>query len=481
VILLGTSSWLRAAGRSRHRSGGVLILLLLWVMPAALEAQDYIYSTNTSGTITIFGYTGAVGEVTIPSAINGLPVGEIWSFFSTNVTSVTISDGVTTIASGAFSGCTALTNVILGSGVTNIQIQNKFFSSPFQGCTALANFTVNALNPAYSTLDGVLFNKDHDRLIAYPSGNRGSYIVPGSVAEIGDWAFSGCSGLTSVTMGSAVTSLGAGAFEGCTGLTSITIPDSVTGIFWLIFNGCTGLTNVTLPTGMTFIGYGAFLGCTGLTSLTMPDSVTEIEDFAFQGCIGLKSLTIPNSVTIISYGAFESCSGLRSATIPSSVTEIGEKAFFGCVNLTNVTLPSQLSRIEDSTFRGCTSLTAVYIKGDAPSVGLHVFEGSPDSIIYHLPGTTGWSTKFADRPTSLWSLPYPLILRSGSSLGAHSNGFGFTISWAKNLPVVVEACTNLASPTWDPVSTNTLSGGSFYFSDPEWTNYSSRFYRLRSP
>ena len=74
-----------------------------------------------------------------------------------------------------------------------------------------------------------------------------------------------------------------------------------------------------------------------------------------------------------------------------------------------------------------------------------------------------------------------MILGSGYGLGATSKGFGFTISWATNIPVVVEACTNFVNPMWQPVATNTLTSGSSYFSDPQWTNYPGRFYRLRSP
>jgi hypothetical protein len=81
----------------------------------------------------------------------------------------------------------------------------------------------------------------------------------------------------------------------------------------------------------------------------------------------------------------------------------------------------------------------------------------------------------------LWTLPYPLILNNNPSFGVQTNGFGFIISWATNLPVVVQACTNLANATWVPVQTNTLTGGSSYFSDPQWTNYRARFYRIRSP
>ena len=88
---------------------------------------------------------------------------------------------------------------------------------------------------------------------------------------------------------------------------------------------------------------------------------------------------------------------------------------------------------------------------------------------------------FGYRPTALWLLPYPLILNLGRGFGVQTNGFSFIISWATNLSVVVEACTNLVNPSWSPVGTNTLTGGSSYFSDPQWTNFPGRFYRLRSP
>jgi hypothetical protein len=135
----------------------------------------------------------------------------------------------------------------------------------------------------------------------------------------------------------------------------------------------------------------------------------------------------------------------------------------------------------------------VYFQGNAPSFGSDVFDywynnGSggrqliwdPATVSY-LAGTTGWGTTFRGRPTALWVLPYPVILNNGPSFGVQTNQFGFIISWATNIPVVVEACTSLANPTWSPLKTNTLTGGWSYFSDPQWTNYPNRFYRLRWP
>jgi hypothetical protein len=126
-------------------------------------------------------------------------------------------------------------------------------------------------------------------------------------------------------------------------------------------------------------------------------------------------------------------------------------------------------------------LGSVYFEGNAPSLGSDVFFDDNNAIVYYLPGSVGWGSTFGGRPTALWLLPNPLILNNGHSFGVQSNGFGFMISWATNIPVVVEASTNLVNPTWFPISTNTLTSGSAHFSDPQWTNYPARFYRIRSP
>ena len=146
--------------------------------------------------------------------------------------------------------------------------------------------------------------------------------------------------------------------------------------------------------------------------------------------------------------------------------------------------PQQRHQHRGLGVRYCTSLTGVYFNGNSPSLGGSVwsaFTGDNNATVYCLPGTTGWGSTFGGRPTALWLLPNPLILNNSSSFGVQSNGFGFIISWATNIPVVVEACTNLAYPSWSLVATNILTGGSSYFSDLEWTNYPTRLYRLRSP
>ena len=133
-----------------------------------------------------------------------------------------------------------------------------------------------------------------------------------------------------------VTSIGNLAFYGCSGLTSVTIPNSVTSIRDGAFRVCSGLTSVSIPNSVTFIGAWAFYGCSGLPSVTIPNSVNAIGDLAFYGCSGLTSVSIPNSVTLIGNNAFSACNGLTSVSISNSVTTIGAWAFYACSGLTSV-------------------------------------------------------------------------------------------------------------------------------------------------
>src|SRR5258707_3048196 len=124
-------------------------------------------------------------------------------------------------------------------------------------------------------------------------------------------------------------------------------------------------------------------------------------------------------------------------------------------------------------------MTKSYYHVNHPSLSVDVFNGD-NLALYYLPGTAGWGSTLAGSPTAPWTLPYPLILTSNPSFGVRTNQFGFTVSWATNLNVVVEAATDLGNPVWSPLATNALNGGTSYFSDPQWMTHPSRFYRVRS-
>ncbi len=159
---------------------------------------------------------------------------------------------------------------------------------------------------------------NNDWLVKY-NGPGGDVVIPDSVTSINLNAFSGCTGLTSITIPASVKGIGDYAFSGCTGLKSITIPNGVTRINRGTFRGCTSLTSVTIPDSVTFIAHDAFGGCTSLMSITLPDSLESIGDDAFRSCTSLKSITIPASVTRIGYNIFAVSASDRFHSLPVTI------------------------------------------------------------------------------------------------------------------------------------------------------------------
>ena len=225
------------------------------------------------------------------------------------------------------------------------------------------------------------------------------------------------------------------------------------------------------------IGDWAFYDCTSLDFVTIPGSVTHIGDGTFGSCTSLATVHIPDSVTSIGDSAFSYCSTLISVIIPDSVTSIGSYAFWDCSVLASVTIGNSVTNIGDSAFWDCSALTSVLFTGDAPAFGFEAFASTP-ATIYYLPGSTGWSTTFGGRPTLLWN---PTI-QHDASFGFAPDGFCFNIYGTANIPVIVEACTNLSCCVWTPLLTNSLdSSGALYFTDSSSTGHPARFYRIVWP
>ena len=390
-------------------------------VPAVWESTPGLAFTliNNNTAYSVSRGNVSVAEVVIPATHAGRPVTMIAnSGFSgyTIMTSVTIPDSVTSIEQGAFRGCSGLTNMTI----------------PFVG---------QNLNGDTNTHFGWIFGASRywNQSESIPVSLRTVIITGGD--NIGDYAFSGCSDLTSVTIPGSVTSIGFSAFWTCSGLTSVTIPGSVTSIGSSAFGHCSSLTSVTIGNGVTSISSSAFSDCSGLTSVTIPDSVTSIGSSAFVYCSSLTSVTIGNGVTSISDYAFGNCYRLTSIImqgvnppttsttrfpfppntvlfVPSTAVATYKKSWG--INLVfsidiidtintisdliiinnvlirylgtggSVAIPTGVESIGENVFRDCHSLTRVTIPDSVTSIYSSAFKDCssltsvtiPDSVVY---------------------------------------------------------------------------------------------------
>jgi len=446
TVSIGEQSFSRCYGLTNITLGKSLASIGPW---AFYECTN-LPSVAIPGSVTnlskgVFAYCSSLVSVVLPRSITSIEDETFTECGSLNA--VVLQDTLTNIGSDAFVACSSLAEIaipnsvthigsgaFLGTGIKTIFIPPSVtaidfdpYGQPFESLS-LTNITVDPENPAYCSVDGVLFDKLQTAIIQFPPGKTGSYVIPDTVTTIAELQFLFCQGLESISIPHSVTNFGATAFSDCNNLGSATIASQDVGI--LAFEFCGELTNVTLLPGVTAIRAGAFSACTNLAHLS-----------------------IPSGVKIIESEVFRDCRKLRSITIPDTVTSLGNPLLYYCTNL-----------------------SAIYFLGDAPYYSGTLF-GAANLTVYYLPGKAGWYRTYGGCPAVPWHAePQP----EDASFGIHTNRFGFTIVGTSNLVVVIEACTNLAGNRWVAVKTNRLFGGSYHFIDGETPGNASRFYRVRS-
>ena len=306
--------------------------------------------TGLTGALTIPNSVTAIGgsafagcsgleELVIPNSVTTIGVSTFAGCTGLNGT-LTIPNSVTTIGEGAFSGCIGIEEITIPNSVTQI------YAGAFYGCDNLSKVNISSLEAwcgiVFGLIGGGNYSSESSNPIYYAhhlylNGQEVTdLVIPESITAINDFAFQGCSGLTSVHFGDAITAIGVDAFS-----------------------GCTGVTNVTLGNSIAYIGYGAFSNCTSITNLTISKSVIGLENM-IQHCPRLTSLNVEEGNPV--YDSREGCNaiietatntlvvGCQTTVIPNTVTAIGAYAFASCEGLTSITIPNSVTSIGVETY-----------------------------------------------------------------------------------------------------------------------------------
>lgn len=322
------------------------------------------------------------------------------AFAGCNLKSIDIPSG--RIVRDAFANNKLLTSVYLGANVSGWSVDDQYglggSSETTYGCSSLKSINVDSDNPIFSSKDGILFDKNKERLIRCPEGFQYStIIVPDSVIVINQEAFVHCTSLEKVVVSQNTTTIGMYAFSDCSSLTSLDLPASITTLEGAAFEKCTNLTEISLPNSISTIPTDAFYGCTSLVDVSLPTGTSVIGSGAFQGS-GLESITIPANVTSIYQRAFY-CENLQTVWFRGNAPTLisSNNAFYNNSNAgTSRTIyyPENDSTWTDEVKQKIAGnnewIPYTPIKIDISE--LDVIINSPDSCVYngkeHKPGVT---------------------------------------------------------------------------------------------
>lgn len=240
-----------------------------------------------------------------------------------------LPEGLLKIDSFAFKGCNRLFSLALPVNLA------EFNGSAVIDCSSLTKVYVSPMNEEFSVLDGVLFDKEAKKLISYPSGRTGNYILPQSVQYIEPYAFYGSR------------------------LSSVTLSENILGIGEFAFAFSRQLVTVNIESQLNELPEGMLLGCINLENLNISQTVTVIGDFFAEGCVKLRNLVFPINLQSIGKRAFAECSILNQVILPANVVALGDEAFHNCKNITNITLPNSLVDVGENTLNGLSNLNSI--------------------------------------------------------------------------------------------------------------------------
>ena len=299
----------------------------------------------------------------------------------TSLKTVIFSDSVTTIADGSFTDCTGLESVTIGKGCTSVT------ASAFTRNVNLVKFDVSEDNESYTSVDGVLYNKEKTAVVCYPKSLSGEYVIPDTVTSIEKAAFENCNKLTKITIGSGVETVNPYAFNQCNLLATVVFKDSDTAnkkICERAFYYCGSLTEVDFGNAVTSIGDYAFTICSKIKSLEFPDSLTSIGQFAFSPYTdrtggtykesNLESVKFGTGLkTIGNYAFYDDRKISKLEFTGDNLTSIGSYAFYDNLALEELNLSGDNVSIGDNAFNNCNKLKTVNLKSGIKSIGSYAF------------------------------------------------------------------------------------------------------------
>ena len=489
------------------------------VTVSAMSLDDFKFELNADGTsYTVFGNNRYMrGEILIPDTYKGLPVTDIgdYAFYGyTDTTSIVISNSIINIGECAFSECCFAESIVIGDNVKNIgneafawcssattivmgnsieSLGDKVFLgcqdlqgislpaslkkiglSPFYCCYSFDSIEIPAENKYFSSVDGVLYDKKHTKVLQYPIAKpETTYTVLDGVTTITENAFLCAQYVEEIILPDSVTKIGDCAFSNCENLTYITIPNSLKSLGEAAFEDCEKLKSISLPDDCTLSDF-AFCGCSSLEYANIPENEYYIPQEVFADCVNLKKINIPKDTWRIWIDAFRNCKSLTSITIPVGIEMIGNGAFSGCENLKKVNFSGTREQWEEmEIFADNEPLLNAYYSNSVPATpklasiscvltGVKVSwvkaAGVGEYIVYRKTSKTGWtrlgtttSTSFTDK-TAKSGTTYYYTVKAQNGAGAsgynktglaikyiaapklskvYNNGAGNVLSWGK--------------------------------------------------